>query len=107
MIKKYIEKIGEKRNIEDMKKLGDMLSEIIYSTKESHPEIYHEYKMELYETETGEWNFTVHGYAGTFDSDTEPDETPAYSKSFDITIPENAEIYYEKAQKAKRRQSRA
>lgn len=48
MIRKYIEKIGENRNIEDMEKLGDMLAEIIYSTKESHPELYHKYKTKLY-----------------------------------------------------------
>ena len=38
MIRKYIEKIGENRNVEDMEKLGDMLSEIIYESKESHPD---------------------------------------------------------------------
>ena len=53
MIRKYIEKIGENRNVEDMKKLGDMLAEIIYDTKESHPEIYEKYKMELYEMAYG------------------------------------------------------
>ena len=53
MIRKYIEKIGEKRNVEDMEKLGDMLSEIIYETKESHPEIYEKYKIELYEMAYG------------------------------------------------------
>lgn len=53
MIRKYIEKIGEKRNVEDMEKLGDMLSEIIYETKESHPEIYEKYKVELYEMAYG------------------------------------------------------
>ena len=53
MIRKYIEKIGENRNIEDMKKSGDMLAEIIYSTKESHPELYHKYKLELYEMAYG------------------------------------------------------
>lgn len=47
MIRKYIEKIGENRNIEDMNKLGDMLTEIIYETKESHPEIYKKYKHKL------------------------------------------------------------
>lgn len=47
-IRKYIEKIGENKKIEDMQKLGDMLAEIIYSTKESHPELYKKYKMELY-----------------------------------------------------------
>ena len=53
MIRKYIEKIGDNRNTEDMEKLGDMLSEIIYSTKDSHPEIYRKYKMELYEMAFG------------------------------------------------------
>ena len=53
MIRKYIEKIGENRNVEDMEKLGDMLSEIIYDTKESHPDIYKKYKMELYEMAYG------------------------------------------------------
>ena len=53
MIRKYIEKIGENRNVDDMQKLGDMLSEIIYETKDSHPEIYHKYKMELYEMAYG------------------------------------------------------
>lgn len=53
-IRKYIDKIGEKRNVEDMQKLGDMLSEIIYSTKESHPELYEKYKMELYVMANGQ-----------------------------------------------------
>ena len=53
MIRKYIEKIGENRNVEDMEKLGDMLSEIIEETKDSHPEIYHQYKIELYEMAYG------------------------------------------------------
>ena len=53
MIRKYIEKIGGNRNTEDMQKLGDMLSDIIYSTKESHPEIYEKYKIELYEMAYG------------------------------------------------------
>lgn len=47
MIRKYIEKIGEKRNVEDMEKLGDMLADIIYSTKESHPDLYKKYKSKL------------------------------------------------------------
>lgn len=47
-IRKYIEKIGENKNPEDMQKLGDMLSEIIYSMKESHPDLYEKYKMKLY-----------------------------------------------------------
>ena len=53
MIRKYIEKIGENRNIEDMNKLGDMLEEIIYKTKEAHPELYKKYKSKLYEMAYG------------------------------------------------------
>lgn len=53
MIRKYIEKIGENRKVEDMERLGDMLADIIEDTKESHPEIYKEYKMELYEMAYG------------------------------------------------------
>ena len=48
-IREYIDKIGENKNPEDMQELGDMLSELIYMTKESHPEIYEKYKMKLYE----------------------------------------------------------
>lgn len=47
-IREYIAKIGENRKPEDMQKLGDMLSEIIYSMKESHPDLYEKYKMKLY-----------------------------------------------------------
>lgn len=47
-IREYIAKIGENRKVEDMQELGNMLAEIIYSTKESHPELYEKYKMELY-----------------------------------------------------------
>ena len=53
MIRKYIEKIGENRNVNDMEKLGDMLAEIIYETKDSHPDIYSKYKLELYEMAYG------------------------------------------------------
>lgn len=53
-IRKYIEKIGENKNPEDMQKLGDMLAEIIYSMKESHHELYEKYKMELYVMAYGE-----------------------------------------------------
>ena len=53
MIRKYIEKIGENQRKEDMNKLGDMLSEIIYDMKDAHPEEYHGYKMELYEMAYG------------------------------------------------------
>lgn len=52
-IREYITKIGENRNIEDMQDLGDMLAEIIYEMKESHPELYHKYKLELYEMAYG------------------------------------------------------
>lgn len=47
-IREYIEKIGENKKVEDMQELGDMLADIIYSTKESHPELYEKYKMKLY-----------------------------------------------------------
>lgn len=53
-IKKYIEKIGENKKIEDMQELGDMLADLIYMTKESHPEIYEKYKMKLYTMAYGE-----------------------------------------------------
>lgn len=53
MIKKYIEKIIENRNVEDMEKLGEILSEIIYFMKENHQEIYEKYKVELYEMAFG------------------------------------------------------
>ena len=52
-IKKYIEKIGEKRNIEDMQKLGDMLGDLIYDLKDSHYEMYEKYKTCLYEMAYG------------------------------------------------------
>ena len=54
MIRKYIEKIGENKKVEDMEKLGDMLAEVICSMKESHPELYEKYKMELYKMAYGE-----------------------------------------------------
>lgn len=52
-IREYIEKIGENKKPEDMRKLGNMLAEIIYSMKDSHPEIFKTYKMELYEMAYG------------------------------------------------------
>lgn len=52
-IREYITKIGENKKVEDMKKLGDMLAEIIYDMKESHNELYEDYKMELYEMAYG------------------------------------------------------
>ena len=53
-IREYIDKIGENKKPEDMEKLGDMLADIIYSMKESHPEIYEKYKMCLYVMAYGE-----------------------------------------------------
>ena len=52
-VRKYIEKIGENKKVEDMQELGDMLADIIYMTKESHPELYEKYKMKLYEMAYG------------------------------------------------------
>ena len=52
-VREYITKIGENKKIEDMKELGDMLADIIYDTKESHPELYEKYKMKLYEMANG------------------------------------------------------
>ena len=52
-IREYIEKIGENKNIEDMKRLGDMLSDLICEMKESHYELYEKYKMDLYEMAFG------------------------------------------------------
>ena len=52
-IREWISKIGENKKIEDMQKLGDMLAELIYMTKDSHPEIYEKYKMCIYEIAFG------------------------------------------------------
>jgi len=52
-IRKYIDKIGENKKPEDMRKLGDMLAELIYMTRDSHPEIFEEKKMCLYEMAYG------------------------------------------------------
>ena len=48
-VREYIRQIGERKNVEDMNKLGDMLADIIYDLKESHPDLYKRYKMCLYE----------------------------------------------------------
>ena len=56
-IREYIAKIGENKKIEDMQELGDMLAEIIYKMKESHPELYDKYKMKLYKMAYG-YTFT-------------------------------------------------
>jgi hypothetical protein len=53
MLRKYIEKIGEGKDVNNMKKLGDMLAEIIYETKDAHHELYEKYKTELYEMAYG------------------------------------------------------
>ena len=53
-IREYIKKIGENKKIEDMQELGDMLADIIYSTKESHHDLYEKYKMKLYKMAYGE-----------------------------------------------------
>lgn len=52
-IKKYIEKIVENNKQEDMEKLSDMLSEIIYKMKEHNYEKYKHYKMCLYQMAYG------------------------------------------------------
>lgn len=52
-IKHYIEKIVSKGKQEDMEKLSDMLSEIIYQMKEHHYDKYKCYKMKLYEMVEG------------------------------------------------------
>lgn len=53
MIRKYIEKIGETKEVEKMNELGDMLVELVEELKESNPEQYKEYKEELYELAYG------------------------------------------------------
>ena len=53
MIRKYIDKIGESKEVEKMNKLGDMLEELIEGLKEAHHEEYEEYKNELYEMAYG------------------------------------------------------
>ena len=53
MIKKYINKIVENGKQEDMEKLSNMLSEILYKMKEPHHDLYKHYKMCLYEMAYG------------------------------------------------------
>ena len=53
MIKQYIDKIGESSDTNKMERLGDMLEELIYDLKESHHDLYEEYKDELYELAYG------------------------------------------------------
>lgn len=47
MIRKYIEKIGDNKNIEDMEKLGDMLCDVLYKLKEYNKDDYDKYKNKL------------------------------------------------------------
>lgn len=53
MLEKYIQKIADNQNKEDMEKLGDMLADAICMIKENHPEMYEKYKIELYEMAYG------------------------------------------------------
>ena len=48
MIKKYIEKIVENNNPEDMEELSEMLEEVIYKLKDYNEKCYEKYKMKLY-----------------------------------------------------------
>ena len=52
-IRKNINKIGENKKTEDMQKMGDMLADLIYMTKDSHPEIFEKYSIEIYEMANG------------------------------------------------------
>lgn len=52
-IKSYIDKIVENNKEEDMEKLSEMLTEIIYKLKEPHYDKYKHYKMYLYELAYG------------------------------------------------------
>ena len=52
-IKGYIDKIVENNKEEDMEKLSEMLTEIIYKMKEPHYDKYKHYKMKLYELAYG------------------------------------------------------
>lgn len=53
MIREYLDKIGETKEVEKMERLGDMLEELIYGLKDSHKEEYEEYNDELYELAYG------------------------------------------------------
>ena len=53
MIREYIEKIGESKDINKMERLGEMLEELIGGLIESHHELYEDYKEELYELAYG------------------------------------------------------
>lgn len=53
MLRNYIDKIGETKDVKKMEELGEMLEELIYGLKESHHEKYEKYKSELYELAYG------------------------------------------------------
>ena len=52
-IKEMLNTIIDKGKPEDMHKLNEMLNELICDLKEENPELYHEYKKELYELAFG------------------------------------------------------
>lgn len=52
-VREYIDKIGENKKPEDMQKLGSMLAELINMTETSHPELYEDYSVCLYEMAYG------------------------------------------------------
>lgn len=52
-IKEMLKETIDKNNKEDMYKLNDMLSDLIYDLKTEHPEKYKKYKTELYEIAYG------------------------------------------------------
>lgn len=53
-IRYYIKMLGETKDTDKMNKLGDMLAEIVCDFKNSHPDMYCKYKMELYELLNGQ-----------------------------------------------------
>ena len=53
MVKQYLEKRGESKDQEKMKKLGKMFEELMSKLKEGHLEMYKDYKMCLYEMAYG------------------------------------------------------
>jgi hypothetical protein len=53
MIHKYIEKIVENGNNEEMQELSEILEELMYKLKNNDPKCYHKYKMKLYELAYG------------------------------------------------------
>lgn len=96
-IREWISKIGENKKIEDMQKLGDMLAEIIYMTKDSHPEIYEKYKMCIYEIAFGK--VLTKEMAEKWVKDMKPmakwdyDTTTAVKKQYGITDIDDISFY--------------